>query len=319
MLERGVSIVIPVFNSEKTLALLSETITSELNRLGVSWELILVDDGSTDESWNKITEIAKNNLHVSGIRLSQNFGQHPALLAGIRAAKYHVTVTMDDDLQHRPDCIANLLSELKENVSLVYGVALDEEHEVTRNLSSRISKWFLSSIIGMKQAANASAFRAFNTQLRDSWVNVSDQRISIDVLLSWAVDDYVAVSIPMDKRLIGNSNYTFTKLLKHLFNMIVGFSTRPLTAIALLGCTIGLVGFFILLWVLGQYFFGTNQVEGFTFLASLVSLMGGMQLVGIGIIGQYLGRIYERSMSKPVYQIKSFTPSDWKTFNDQSS
>jgi undecaprenyl-phosphate 4-deoxy-4-formamido-L-arabinose transferase len=274
---------------------------------GVDWELILVDDGSSDQSWQKITELASINPKIRGIRLSKNFGQHAALLAGIRAAKLLVTVTMDDDLQHRPDSIKDLLSHLDQNTSLVYGVAIAEEHNKLRNLSSQISKWFLSKVLGMRQAANASAFRAFATDLRESWFGISDTRISIDVLLSWSTSSYELVNVQMDKRAVGRSNYTFNKLLKHLFNIILGFSTRPLTLITIAGCALGGLGLTIMCWVLLRYFFGSSSVEGFTFLASLIALLGGMQLVGLGIIGQYLGRVFERSIGKPVYQVKSLT------------
>lgn len=319
MKNHGISIVIPVFNSAETLRELGSAIQTEMDKLGRSWELILVDDGSRDTSWQRICELSKSNSQVTGIKLSQNFGQHPALLAGIRAAKYPITVTMDDDLQHRPSSIGALIAELNEDVALVYGVSVEEEHNVSRNLSSRFSKWFLSNVIGMKQASNASAFRAFTTDLRESWFSLTDSRISIDVLLSWSTNAYTRVAVPMDKRTIGKSNYTFIKLLRHFFNMILGFSTRPLTVITVTGCVIGMVGIVIMCWVLFIYFFGSTSVAGFTFLASLISLMGGMQLVGIGIIGQYLGRVYERSMGKPVYQIQVKTSNLKLDLNDSST
>jgi len=303
----GISIVVPVYNSESTLNNLVETVKVEMSLLEVDWEVILVDDGSIDSSWRRICALAEADTRVIGIRFAQNYGQHPALLAGIRLAKYAITVTIDDDLQHRPSSIRNLIAKIDTNVSLVYGVSIDEEHNAARNVSSRVSKWFLSRAVGMKQAANASAFRAFNTNLRESWNGVTDTRISIDVLLSWSTKDYQIVNVPMDKRAVGKSNYTFNKLLKHLFNMVLGFSTRPLTIITIAGCVLGLVGFLVLCWVLFMHFFGSSSVAGFTFLASLISLMGGMQLVCMGIIGQYLGRIYDRSMGKPIYQIKSST------------
>jgi len=307
MNEAGVSIVVPVYNSESTLQNLVETVKAEMSLLEIEWEIVLVDDGSVDRSWRQICDLAKADTRVSGIRFAQNYGQHPALLAGIRSAKYSITVTIDDDLQHRPSSIRQLISKLDTNVSLVYGVAIDEEHNAARNISSRISKWFLSKAMGMKQAANASAFRAFSTDLRDSWNGITDTRISIDILLSWTTKDYEIVNVPMDKRAIGKSNYTFNKLLKHLFNMVLGYSTRPLTIITICGCILGLAGFFVLCWVLFRHFFGSSSVAGFTFLASLISLMSGMQLVSMGIIGQYLGRVYDRSMGKPIYQIKSST------------
>lgn len=306
--EDGISIVVPVFNSENTIHALAKSVGNEMTALGVSWELILIDDGSKDDSWLKICELAQSSAHIRGLRFTRNFGQHVALLAGIRSARFSITVTMDDDLQHRPSSIVTLLDQLDAEVQLVYGVSIEEEHNLTRNISSRMSRWFLSSVIGMKQAASASAFRAFATDLRDSWIGIVDTRISLDVLLSWSTQEYKSVNVPMDQRAFGKSNYTFNKLLKHLFNMILGFSTRPLTVITISGCILGLLGFLVLCWILFMYFFGARPVAGFSFIASLLSLMGGMQLVSMGIIGQYLGRIYERSMGKPIYQIKSSTP-----------
>ena len=307
MKRRNISVVIPVYNSALSLGQLAQSLSTELAVISEFWEVILVDDGSNDASWNHICLLAEDNPCIKGVRLGRNYGQQAATLAGIRLSKYQTTITMDDDLQHRPSTIQNLVAELSEEIQLVYGISEAEEHSFFRNWTSRTSKWFLSSIIGMKQAANASAFRAFNTNLREGWVAVSDPFISIDVLLSWTARNYTKVTVPMDKRLEGSSNYSFSKLVRHFLNIAFGFSTRPLWAITFVGLFTGALGLATLLGLIFKYFIVHNHVAGFTFLASLISFLGGIQLIGIGIIGQYLGRVHIRSMNQPIYTIQSIT------------
>ncbi len=301
-LPAGISVVVPVYRGQSTIAELHAQLVDALR--DQVWEVIFVDDGSPDGSWQVIRGLAADDDRVHGIQMSRNFGQHAALLAGIRAARYATTVTMDDDLQHRPTTIAALLAALDENVDLVYGQSVEEEHAAWRNLTSRVAKWILATTIGADQARQSSAFRAFRTGLRDGWRRVSDPYVSIDVLLSWVTTRHRAVVVEMDERAEGVSNYTLRKLVRHMVNMLTGYSTRPLRFVTWLGFLASFFGLCTLVYVVTQYFTGRDSVPGFPFLASLVSILGGMQLFGLGVIGEYLGRVHVRSMDRPTYMVR---------------
>jgi undecaprenyl-phosphate 4-deoxy-4-formamido-L-arabinose transferase len=270
----------------------------------LDWELILVDDASRDDSWRILEELHKSDpMRIKALRFNKNSGQHAALLAGVRFARKDLIVTMDDDLQHRPDTIPRLVDALSDEVDLVYGIAEEEEHALWRNWSSRVSKWALAAVIGDNMAQKSSAFRVFRTSLRESWNAQIDMHVTLDVLLSWVTSRYQTVTVPMDVRTSGTSNYTFRKLIHHLVNMVTGYTTRPLRYVSLIGLLASLVGLGSFLFVVIQWLLFGSRVPGFVFLASLTSLLAGAQLFSLGIIGEYLARMYTRTMNRPAYVV----------------
>jgi undecaprenyl-phosphate 4-deoxy-4-formamido-L-arabinose transferase len=303
----AVSVVVPVYNSEASLPELIERLEQAMAARSVSHEVVLVDDGSRDASWSVITGLAAGRRHVRGIRLMRNYGQHNALLAGIRAVNGPVVVTMDDDLQHRPEDVMSLVDALGDDIDLVYGTSVEEEHSAWRNVSSRITKTAMASAVGDDMADKASAFRAFRTQLRDGFAGTNDPFVSIDVLLSWATVRVASVPVRMEARKYGRSNYTFRKLARHAINMMTGYSTLPLRLVTMLGFTLALVGVLLLGLVLVRYATTDNSIPGFPFLASIIALFSGAQLFGLGVLGEYLGRMHFRSMQRPPYTVRETT------------
>jgi glycosyltransferase involved in cell wall biosynthesis len=308
-LPTGVSVVVPVYNGAPTLVELARRIDAALEGRG-SWELIFVVDGSPDDSWAVVEKLVGADRHIRGINLFRNFGQHNALLAGIRHATYDVVVTMDDDLQHRPEMIPVLLDGLSPDVDLVYGAAVEDEHSWWRNLASRFTKAAMGASIGGRMARDSSAFRAFRTSLRDGFTRVDDPYVSMDVLLSWVTIRYTTVDTPMDQRHVGSSGYTFRSLVRHAINMITGYSTKPLRFVAWLGFGMAFFGLAALAYVLVRYFTSGSAVPGFAFIASLVAILAGAQLFGLGVIGEYLGRMHFRSMQRPTYVVRETIEPD---------
>ena len=300
----SVSIVVPVYRGRDSIGQLAARVDSTLTGT-VDWELIFVVDGSPDDSWQVVQALAVQYPQVTGLELSRNFGQHSALLAGIRAAHHDVVVTMDDDLQHRPETIPVLLDAMSDDIDLVYGSSPEPEHSFWRNATSRVAKTAMGWTIGGQMVRDSGAFRAFRTPLRVGWEHVSDTYISIDVLLSWVTTRYRSVETPMDQRESGTSNYTARSLLKHALNMMTGYSSRPLRLVTWLGFGFALFGSGALVFVLIRYFTSSNEVPGFAFLASLISILAGAQLFGLGIIGEYLGRMHFRSMHRPTYVVRA--------------
>ncbi len=304
----SLSVVVPVYNSEGSLRLLLERLEPVLVALTERFEVLLVNDGSRDGSWNVIRDLARERSWVRGIDLMRNYGQHNAILCGIRSARCALVATIDDDLQHPPEELPKLLAELRRGFDVVYGTPQREQHGLLRDLASQVTKLALQRSMGATTARRVSAFRVFRTQLRSAFEGHRSQFVSIDVLLTWSTTRFSSVSVRHDPRTIGQSNYTLRKLLTHALNMATGFSVAPLQIASVIGFAFTLFGVCILAYVLWARFVHGGKVEGFTFLASMIAIFSGAQLFALGIIGEYLARMHFRMMDRPAYAVRE--PAD---------
>lgn len=294
-----VSVVIPVYNSSEILPDLVARLHPVLERSCDRYELVFVNDGSRDASWQVIAGLVERHPWIRGVNLMRNYGQHNALLAGIRMARFGVIVTMDDDLQHPPEEIPRLVAKLGEGYDVVYGPPLQQQHGLWRDLASVVTKTSLQATIGAETATMVSAFRAFRTQVRDAFARYQGSFVSLDVLLTWGTSRFAAVPVRHDPRASGASNYTFRKLFNHAFNMITGFSPLPLQLASVLGFLFTLFGLIVLVYVVGSYLAHGGSVPGFSFLACIVAIFSGVQLLMLGIFGEYLARMHFRTMDRP--------------------
>lgn len=301
----SLSIVVPVYNSQDTLEPLVDRLKATLDPITTAYEVVLVNDGSRDRSWERIEALAVRHPEVRGINLMRNYGQHNALLAGIRAAQYEIIVTIDDDLQNPPEEIPKLLAKLDEGYDVVYGTPERQQHGLWRDLASTITKIALRGAMGVENARNLSAYRAFRTQLREAFTTYQSPFVSIEVLLTWATTRFAAVSVHHEPRQVGTSNYTFRKLVAHALNMMTGFSTWPLQFASLVGFAFTLLGMLVLIYVVGRYLIQGDSVPGFPFLASIVAIFSGAQLFALGIIGEYLARMHFRMMGRPSSTVRN--------------
>jgi len=307
----SVSVVIPVYNSAECLPELVERLEKILISFPEKkYELILVNDGSRDHSWQVMCGLAERYSWIRTLDLMRNYGQHNALLAGIRQSRFEIIVTMDDDLQNPPEEIPKLLAGLKENVDVVYGKTRRPRHGLWRRLTSVVTKLALQGAMGAETARNVSAFRAFRTQLRDAFSTFQGSFVSIDVLLTWGTTRFTTASVRHDPRRSGVSNYTVRKLATHAINMMIGFSIAPLRLATLTGFGFTLFGLGILAYVLSRYLILGHSVPGFPFLASIIAIFSGAQLFTLGIIGEYLARIHARSINRPGYVVREKSSHD---------
>jgi glycosyltransferase involved in cell wall biosynthesis len=305
----SLSVVVPVYNNEQGLPLLLQRLDPVLSSLCYDYEVVLVNDGSRDSSWQVIQKLARSYPSVRGINLMRNYGQHNALLCGIRAARCEIIVTMDDDLQHPPEEIPKLLAKLEEGFDVVYGFPEHQQHGLLRDLASELTKLTLQASMGAETARHVSAFRTFRTQSREAFADYHSPFVSIDVVLTWATTRFTAIKVRHEPRSAGVSNYTFRKLFTHAMNMMTGFSTLPLQLANLLGFCCTAFGAVMLLYVIGRYFVYGTSVPGFTFLASIIAIFSGAQLVALGIIGEYLARMHFRMMERPTYTVREQSPA----------
>jgi len=310
ILAGGISVVVPVYNSQATLGELLRRLAAVLPSLASQFEVILVNDGSRDESWRVIAQLAAEYPFVSGIEMMRNYGQHNALLCGIRAARFDRIVTLDDDLQNPPEEIGKLLAKLEEGYDVVYGKPQAMTHGVFRNLASQITKFVLKQAMGAETARNISAFRIFRTVVRDAFGTYRSPYVSIDVLLTWGTSRFIAVDVKHDARTVGVSNYTLRKLLTHAFNLVTGFSTWPLQVASLIGFVFTVAGLFLLLFVLLSRLISGHAPPGFYFLASIIAIFSGAQMFALGIMGEYLARLHFRTMDRPTYTVRTRLGSD---------
>ena len=297
------SIVVPVYRSAASLPELHRRIAAELEHLPGGFEVVFVEDCGGDDSWDVIQALAASDLRVRGIQLSRNYGQHNALLCGIRAANGDVIATMDDDLQHPPEELPKLLERLQGGYDVVYGPPEKEQHGLMRDLASMITKVALEGAMGAQNARQASALRVFRTSLRDAFAAYRSPTVNVDVLLTWGTARFSAVPVRHEPRKYGQSGYTTRKLLRHAFNMMTGFSIRPLQMASVIGFGFALFGVIVLAYVLIRWLLSGNPVPGFAFLASIIAIFSGAQLLALGIIGEYLARMHLRTMERPAYVI----------------
>lgn len=301
----GLTVIVPVFRSRECLPRLRSRLTGCLEGLSLDYEIIPVEDGGGDASWEYLQGWAREDGRIKPIKLSRNFGQHNALLCGIRAASRDLIVTLDDDLQNPPEEIPALMRKLEEGYDVVYGTPDQERHGFLRDMASVITKMVLQGAMGADTARKVSAYRIFRTRLRAAFDRFHGPFLSIDVLLTWGTARFASVTVRHEARAAGTSNYTMAKLFNHAMNMVTGFSTLPLRLASWMGFLFTLLGFFILLFVVGRFLVQGVVVPGFAFLASMIAIFSGAQLFALGVIGEYLARMHLRSMAKPAYVVEA--------------
>jgi glycosyltransferase involved in cell wall biosynthesis len=300
----NLSIVVPIYKGESFIEPLVAELIRTLPAFTEKYEVILVSDGSPDHSWELIQNLTPQYECVRGIRMMRNYGQHNATLCGVRAARYEVVVTLDQDLQHPPGEIPQLLAKLEEGYDVVYGAPRKLPQGFLRNMMTASIKWILAKVIGLPSVHNVSAFRAFRTHLREAFVNFQSPSLILDVLLSWGTTRFT--SVPVNIAQAERSNYSFTMLVRTATLILIGYSTLPLRVASWIGFGMTLFGLGVFIYVLVVYF-TAGSPPGFPFLASMIALVSGAQLFALGIFGEYLARMFDRSMDRPPYVIQETT------------
>ena len=284
------------------MEMLVERLGKVLPQLGASYEVVLVNDGSPDDSWAVITRLAERHAWVRGIDLMRNYGQHNATLCGVRAANHEVVFTMDDDLQNLPEEMPKLLAKLNEGFDVVYGVARKRRQSWWKSLFSGLVKRTIAWVMGLRSVRDIGAFKVFRADLRKAFDTFHGPDVLLDVLLSWGTTRFASVPVEESPRAQGASNYDFIKLVKVSLLVLTSYTTLPLRLASVMGFLFTFVGLLILLYVLLTYF-SAGSVPGFPFQASIIAVFSGAQLFALGIIGEYLARLFERTGGRKPYAI----------------
>lgn len=289
----AISIVIPVYNAEETLAALMKRLATVLPALAPSYEIILVNDGSRDHSWEIVKELARSIPAIHGIDLMRNYGQHNATLVGIRAAKGPIIITMDDDGQHPPEEIGKLLEKLAEGYDLVYGYAIRPQHEWWRNPLTGVAKWFLEKMSLFPNALRNSAFRVFRAPVRAAFVNCQTPYPIVDVLLRWGTNRIGFVAVRHAVRQSGRSSSTVLRLITLVMHAVTAYSIAPVRWVEMAGVGLALLGIYFI--ALGTPMAGTLWVAT------------GMIVAAIGLAGEYAVRAYHAALGKPQAVVREET------------
>lgn len=298
--KHSISIVIPCYNSEKSITLLVESIYQELP----SAEIILVNDGSVDQTWTAIKSLSEKYNGLTAIDLFKNYGQHNALITGINESSGDIVVTIDDDLQHNPKEIQKLVDKVIDGADLVYGTPNEERQPFLRRMLSNSCKWFFEKALSMKNFARSSSFRAFSRESCTVFKDFKGAIVDIDALLSWVVKDVQFITIKHREREFGASNYNFFSLASHALKMMVVFTSAPMTVSLYVGSITLLLSFFILVYLLAMYFAFDVTVPGFTFLACVIVFFAGVQIFILGVVAKYIEVIHLKSLGKPIATIR---------------
>ncbi len=278
-----------------------ERVGQAMGASGRRFEAVLVNDGSADGSWETIEKLCRENAWLRGVDLMRNRGQENALLCGIRAARYELIATIDDDLQNPPEEIERLARKLDEGFDVVYGTPRQEQHGLWRDTASVLTKFMMRHLLGVRHARDVTAFKVFRTSLREAFAGYRNPYVSIDLLLTWGTDRFGSLVVRHDERAVGQSQFTLRKLVRHAVTIITGFSVVPLRLASLMGFAFSLLGLAVLIYVVAEFFVRGSPVPGFPFLAAIIAIFSGAQMLALGIIGEYLARVHMHSLGREPY------------------
>ena len=296
-----VSVVIPVFNEELVLHEFYPRLKKEAESWGKSYELLFVDDGSTDNSFELICKWKKIDSNIRVVKFTRNFGQQAAVLAGFRESRGNIVVQIDSDLQNPPEEIKRLLGAFTDEVDLVVTIPRKRRDSSLRILGSKVLYSLAQALFGNRFKLNLSSFRAMRRSVIEKIDQCQDRSRYMAVLMSWMAVPTVHVEVDHQLRKIGQTKYGVLPLLRLTWDLITGYSNFPLRLVTYLGLLGAGMGFAIMMFLLYQRLVAGILIEGFVVLSAVFSFFAGVQLLSIGFLGEYLGRVHLKIQNRPEY------------------
>lgn len=293
----NLSVVIPVYNSENIL----EELVLQISRntaFAVSFELVFVNDHSHDGSWEKIAELFKKYNFIKGINLRKNAGQHNAIMAGLNHACGDVIIIMDDDLQHSPEYLEKMYMQVRNGNDVCYAKFKNRKHASWKIIGSKFNDLVANILLDKPKDLYLSSFKAISKEIRDEIIRYKGTYPYIDGLILSLTDNISTINVKHFERYTGKGNYSLGRSLSLWLKMVTGFSVLPLRLATLLG-----LGFSLISFLFGSFYFffkifAGGLPRGWTTLIVVIFFLGGIQLLSIGIIGEYVGRSYLRLNDK---------------------
>lgn len=298
-----IAIVIPVYNSAECVAPLCRALTHELDRCGESYQIIMVNDGSVDESWQNIKSVASADKRVHGICLRKNFGQDNAIMAGLNAASGEVVVVMDDDLQHSPQDIIRMVDKIEKGADVCYAKFAVKKHFWWKNggswFNGKVAEW----VLGKPPGIYLSPFKALSGDVAEQVARSTSIYPYIDGIIFQMTSNICQIEAAHQNRYAGKSNYTLYKSFQVWLRLLTGSSTVPLRLVVRLGVMVSACSFLLALYYIILYLSEVASPPGWATLAVLMLFLGGVQMISLGVIGEYVGRAYLQVSSNPQYVV----------------
>ena len=313
------SVVIPLFNDAEILPELHRRVSAVMDSLGESYEIVYVDDGSRDNTFGALQEVYRGDPgHVKGVRLLRNFGQHPAVTAGFEQTCGQIVITLDSDLQNPPEELPKLLDKLAEGYDVVVGWRQVRQDSILRTLPSKFINWLISRSTGVKLHDYGSMLRVYRREVVQLLNQTEESAKFITALTSWLGVNIVEVPVRHELAADGQSRYNIRRLFRMTMDLATGYSLVPIqmvTGVGLLMAVVGISsGLFLLAW---RIIFGVN-VTGLSSFVALLLVLFGIQLAGLGIVGEYIGRIYIEVRDRPYYLIRTILQGETERQRDEA-
>jgi len=300
----NISLIIPVFNSETSLVKLITSITDTFNKSNYTYEIVCIDDASFDNSFQVLKNLAKTNSQLRVINLTKNFGQDNAIMAGLNNCYGDNVVIMDDDLQHHPDDISTLIEGLNPGFDVCYGLYEKRKDGFFKSLASKFNNFSASVILRKPKKLYLSPFKVFKSNIKNEIIKYKNPYPYIDGLIFRITTNINQVKVNHYKREDGESGYTFIKSLKIWLNLSTSFSIIPLRVSILVGFLTSFISFMLGIYYYIEYLIGMPAPTGWQSTILVILFLGGIQLVTLGVIGEYLGRLYLSQSRLPQYAIR---------------
>lgn len=302
-----VSVVTPVYGCENCLEELVDRIERSLNGTVLDFELILVDDRAPISPWARIENLARQKQWIRGIRLSRNFGQHPAISAGLAHARGETIVVMDCDLQDLPEEIPALLQRIREGADIVLAQRVSRRDGFLKRLSSAVFYRALAWLTGVQQDHTVANFGAYSRRTIDTVLSLPESSRFFPLLVKWTGFETVKVPVKHASRSDGKSAYSLTRMLALALEVSIAYSDKPLRLSIGVGLAFAFLAAIIVSYAVIAYFEGRTTVAGFTSLLASIWLTAGVVQITLGVLGMYLGRVYVEAKSRPVYIVQEIT------------
>jgi len=305
MIKKKISVVIPVYNAENTIKELSKSVFNNLLENVEQLHLILVNDGSTDNSGSICLDLASNNENITYIELAKNFGEHHAILAGLHYVDGDYVVLMDDDFQNPPEEIIKLINEIhSKDYDVVYSKFLKKEHHYLRNIGSRFINYVAFKVFGKPKDLYLSSFKILNRFAVSECIKYKGPFPYLDGIIFNITRNVGSVLVEHRPRLKGESGYTFPKLVSLWSNLYINHSIFPMRLISIIGLFIFISSAIFLIWVIIEKLINPDLPAGWSSVIGLILLFSGMQFLFIGLIGEYLGRLFLTNNNKPQFIVR---------------
>ena len=298
-----ISVVSPVYGCKTCLIELYSRLKQTLEKITPDFEIILVNDASPDGAWETIVELAQKDSRVKGINLSRNFGQHYAITAGINYTQGEWVVVMDCDLQDQPEEIVKLYDKALEGYDIVYARRIMRKDSFTKRISSKIFHAIYSYLIGMKTDSAIGNFGIYSKYVVHEYNTMKEAARSFTSLVHFIGFKVSTVDVQHSQRFVGKTSYSLSRLYHLTLDVILSGSTKPLKLTVKLGFTISLLSIFLSLYNIVAYLTGIVRVAGFTSTIFSIWFVGGMLMFVLGILGLYIGKIFEQVKERPLYVV----------------